>query len=768
MRAVRSAREDDIDPMMPRTGIALTIAQARASLREPSRPYTPADALHNRSLFSGQEYGASRPNTGDCYNIGLRPETAAPTPRAQEDYEPASAAEQQYMYQAGSAEVFDVAAAQAQENEHFKQPTPPPRETQSRTKKRDSSKSRSKESTTPTSSEAGERDAFIPPAPPSESRAKSESSEPPMPQEVAKALETLEPGIPPEVVMPACQMLIDYTESFRDFRSERPNDARAIQRKGFKLLESKHAPLQAKLARLALKVAGKVDNIVSVAKLIFRLSKDEANDKLFSEESLIDEVSILLEEGGSRELPADGKIFVVGTIKNAALSETNRTHMIHAGTISLLATLLEEHEKAGASSDRSAQLLVQITGALRNLSGASGDLQATVQHDMVATGVLERMAWILESFAEHEELVLNISRTLHKLTLNVECREAIIAVPHFVGGLLRTLVPHVDNLAIIVRVCFVLGNITASDGPSRGLIAGAGGVDLLGGILETYDTQDAELHEAPEDSTRQKKIRDIADVLTKVIRVLANLAIDESVGPSIAKQSSVARVVNVLERRRIDSSEELVLNAVSAVTNLSFYDIEGNIILDNQEGIGTRLQPLLLHENDEAVIESVRAYGNFSRAQEARDRMVDTHVDEVMIMLLDHGNTEVVYSVCGVLMNIVADQKYKDVLSRMDGVTRLIKVVVRSGVTDVGLSVIACRALFNYCLDAEEDPLDDTQAEELFQCLQGMLQSNEEEGVDHPQWPELDEVANKLLAYLEDDGGEVGADAAEDDLGQSA
>lgn len=744
---------DSEDPMMPRTGIALTIAQARASLREPSRPYTPADAMHNRSLFVGQEYGSSRPTTGDCYNIGFRPETAAPTPRNQE---PVSSTDQKHMYVAGGAEVFDVAAAQEAESHNQHCPTPPPRETKSRTKKRDpegrTSKSRmsSTESSNSIPSKSETENETVA-AVPTQEKQENKVSTSTMPRDVLVALEQLEPGLDPQLVLDGCQVLIDYCNTFQDFRAERPNDARAIQRKGFKLLESKHAGLQARLAKLALKVAGKLENVVSVTKLIFRLSKDEANDKLFQSEALIDEVSLLLEEGGARELPADGKIFVVGTIKNAALSETNRTHMIHAGTVSLLARLLEEFEKAGASGDRSAQLLVQITGALRNLSNASGDMQATVQHDMVATGVLERMAWILQTFAEHEELVLNIARTLHKLTLNVECREAIISVPHFVGGLLRTLVPHVNNLAIIVRVCFVLGNITASDGPSRGLIAGAGGVDLLGGILERYDLQDAEVHALPDDNpTKQKQLRDVADVLTKVIRVLANLAIDEAVGPQISKQRSVERVVEILERRRIDSSEELVLNAVSAVTNLSFYDVEGNVILEKQEVIGTRLQPLLLHENDEAVIESVRAYGNFSRAQEAKDRMVDAHVDEVMIMLLDHGNTEVVYSVCGVLMNLVADPKHKDVLGRMDGVSRLIKVIVRSGVTDVGLSVIACRALFNYCLDAEEDPLDDKQAEEIYETLQGMLQSNEDEGVDHPQWPELDEVATKLLGYIED------------------
>merc|ERR1719263_1421712 len=99
-------------------------------------------------------------------------------------------------------------------------------------------------------------------------------------------------------------------------------------------------------------------------------------------------------------------------------------------------------------------------------------------------------------------------------------------------------------------------------------------------------------------------------------------------------------------------------------------------------------------------------------------------------------------------MNMVADPQHKDCLARMDGVNRLVKVVQRSGVTDVGLSVIACRALFNYCLDAEEDPLEEQQAEDLYEALSGMIQANQAEGVDHAQWPELEEVAGKLIAYL--------------------
>ena len=84
----RGPGDDDEDPMLKGRGtIANTIAQvpasplrkfpsgvhtpsvcqARASLLDPSRPFTPADALNHRSIFKGHEYGDHRPQTSDCY-----------------------------------------------------------------------------------------------------------------------------------------------------------------------------------------------------------------------------------------------------------------------------------------------------------------------------------------------------------------------------------------------------------------------------------------------------------------------------------------------------------------------------------------------------------------------------------------------------------------------------------------------------------------------------------------------------------------------------
>jgi len=85
----------------------------------------------------------------------------------------------------------------------------------------------------------------------------------------------------------------------------------------------------------------------------------------------------------------------------------------------------------------------------------------------------------------------------------------------------------------------------------------------------------------------------------------------------------------------------------------------------------------------------------------------------------------------------------------MDGVQRMIRVIARSSVSDVALAVIACRALFNFCLDSDE-AMEDPEADALHQLLSSTLETEEMKVMEHPQWDELQEVGVKLLEYLED------------------
>lgn len=49
-------------------------------------------------------------------------------------------------------------------------------------------------------------------------------------------------------------------------------------------------------------------------------------------------------------------------------------------------------------------------------------------------------------------------------------------------------------------------------------------------------------------------------------------------------------------------------------------------------------------------------------------------VDELLVVLLEHNNREVVFTVCGILMNMTADPAFRNVLTPDEGIDSLIEV----------------------------------------------------------------------------------------------
>lgn len=67
----------------------------------------------------------------------------------------------------------------------------------------------------------------------------------------------------------------------------------------------------------------------------------------------------------------------------------------------------------------------------------------------------------------------------------------------------------------------------------------------------------------------------------KLLRLLANLAIHPAVGPALAKEGRVADCLLALLEGHAwgeGGAEELVLNAVCTLTNLSFYQTPDNAV----------------------------------------------------------------------------------------------------------------------------------------------------------------------------------------------
>jgi hypothetical protein len=75
--------------------------------------------------------------------------------------------------------------------------------------------------------------------------------------------------------------------------------------------------------------------------------------------------------------------------------------------------------------------------------------------------------------------------------------------------------------------------------------------------------------------------------MIKLLRVLANLSIDRTVGPALAaKQVTADALMAVVTGYQYAQAEELVLNATAALTNLAFYDTPSNkVSLTRAEGM---------------------------------------------------------------------------------------------------------------------------------------------------------------------------------------
>jgi hypothetical protein len=631
---MRSRREKKADSFPAKPGsVSSVLAGARASLLHPSRPFTPAD--HSRPLFAGSDYN-SRPTS--AYNpVEFRQSVSKGDVfdsadfdliRAEEDTtRPTSSHGQRSRGEA--AAVAGVGAAAAGELQRG----------------------------AAARGHGGHRcpeilqlpSAGAPPAPGSGSSAAT----------VALVGELDLPGAD---LLALCGELWQHVTSaeFRDDQAAGlPVDKIVVDR--LAKLAAEHgddAPLLLATSRVLLQVISKRGpGLLSTCRMLFKLSKNERNDAAFHDAHIIEPlISLVIREaaqmgtdtaaavpkGKKRAVTSfDVLVYSIGTLKNISQqSQTNQKRMSQQGVFAAMAEVLSSAVREQLDTvrvdpqrprytDRQAQVLVQATATLRNMAVISAHRKQFVTFEIVDK--LCRLA-SSDGAVYHLELMLNVSRILSKLTLHEDCR-APMYNRSTIQSFVSLLEAHPTNLSLVLRVSFILGNLTTTSDDCRVLILEtAGAVELLLDMLQQLCERSCGAG-APEDGSFQPQSQAVVtagaaaepepelpqtesdinatrqsqtdETLVKLIRLLANLAINGEVGLMVSQDRRCMLLVTVVESKPIADHEELVLNAVSAITNLSFYHQALNAVLQH-ERVATLLVPLLLHDNHEAKLECAR------------------------------------------------------------------------------------------------------------------------------------------------------------------
>ncbi|NXP26364.1 ARMC2 protein, partial [Scytalopus superciliaris] len=468
----------------------------------------------------------------------------------------------------------------------------------------------------------------------------------------------------------------------------------------YKLVDIDSDPLCLKLAKiiLAMKVEGK--NLLSACKLAFKICRNEKNDYIVQNDSLL---GCLLEVLRNEDLQKNNEalLYCMGAIKFMSGNAVLLNEMVNKGAVEMLLQLMKqinnikENDTYFSNLDH---LLVQLTATLRNLA----DLPPA-RWRLLCGGAVSELCVALEQRVSDKDVCTSIVRMLSKLSSYNDFCAALADCSRCYILFLALLNKHQKQQDLVIRIIFILGNLTAKNNQAREqFFKEEESVNTLTSLFQTYYELDLNAQTWYHDregkgKNHLKHPSEAEDVLIKLIRVLANLSIHPNVGAALAASHRVVELlVTVLEYKSIDDCEELVINAATTINNLSYYQVESSAVQDKKLHIAETLLKLLMSDNMDGVVEAVRVFGNLSQYHEICDFIMQRKIHKVMIALLDSKNQDVCFSACGVLLNLTVDKNKRAFLMEEGGIGKLVDCLQDFGPADWQLACLVCKTLWNY------------------------------------------------------------------------
>ncbi|XP_053686252.1 armadillo repeat-containing protein 2 [Sabethes cyaneus] len=569
------------------------------------------------------------------------------------------------------------------------------------------------------------------------------------------------------------------------------------------LVESNSPRILLSVARvvLALNVTG--SNLTGACKLVFKIARNENNDSLFAES----DVPELLVDGLGRASPVDEPeacIYGYGAIRFLAGSAASSMQKSKADNLSretkqkslafrlarhglvqliiLHLKMLNELGSAKKLSGTPLHALFQLSGALRTLAGVptfgngltatrsllnstNPQIKETQETEMIqlelAGPLLVRAA---EMCLDEPEVQANVIRTLSILSERPDCCEQLTDAAPRLGILLGSISetsPTVEKgLAAVNRLGYILGNIMTRWDTARLLFySNDVSMEAIMKTLEYYSNKRFSIKNHMGDS--------VVDVLTKLVRVVANICVNADVGYGLSNRPSLGEILLSILLKVKDAkdteTEELLFATLGALHNLSYYyeQPDNSLQYHHSGSLADRLKDIcgvlcriLNTESSSARSEVARVLGNMTRNEEAREAFCSENGLHILIRCLESDNVELLVTSCGVLVNVLGDWERRAPFREMQGPVLLRKLLQQGASTqDWILAGIACQALWNYLIDSGNviNALGEFEVDyicgDLAECLDEAKLFNGQE--PDMLWEEFAPVATDLLERLQ-------------------
>ncbi|XP_049839067.1 armadillo repeat-containing protein 2 isoform X1 [Schistocerca gregaria] len=551
----------------------------------------------------------------------------------------------------------------------------------------------------------------------------------------------------------------------------------------YRYIERPNEMLLLQIARviLALRVTGA--NLSGVCKLIFKVSRSDKNDKLFLEDNILELFVNALGSASPLE-DAEACIYGYGALKFLTMNPALLSRVLNLGALELMVLHIKMINSAKSDSSRlpeqTSHALFQLTGALRNVAG-----EETMFPQFVSTGAINALCKVMDLFSSDLDVISNASRTLSIISTHDECCDAVIAYDGCFGLFVKLMKKYPGRQDIVVRLGYALGNLMArSDTARTKLYVEEGAISALLELLSLYLEKDLYMDNSTATGTvSSSDIRgstgSVQDVIVKVIRILANMSINPTVGSKFACVDGSSNeddtykdgarfldmLLSVLERKSAACGEdsELLHSVLSTLNNISYYQTAS--FGAKERHVACALLEVLSSNNRECLIEAMRVYGNLTRSETSRNILLENTGLLCFLHNLDSDDRELLCATVGVLINMMSDWDKRLALRQLGGIRRLITILSKYGESDWQLATFVCQALWNFCTESSDvhaalgheetsdllkilaDYLDE---ERLFGVVEGTETAEAvAESLSYQQWEEFAGVATNLLEKIE-------------------
>ncbi|KAH6575148.1 hypothetical protein BASA60_005169 [Batrachochytrium salamandrivorans] len=476
---------------------------------------------------------------------------------------------------------------------------------------------------------------------------------------------------------------------------------------------------------LVLKLTFDEKILLNACQLIYKLSRNDKNDTLFQQNCVY---NLLLDfiQGRIHPIPTffgprcHMMTFLCGALRNSTNSTANQHQLERAEGIERLGKLIFVIVEVVSSlfcffssHDSIVQhLMDQLAYMVFNWIFAPvyvichrlglNTLAFLTQLKGVGQSTLDILCSLLGDqygLSDDEELVLTVCRTLSKLSINQNSIQSMGGTKN-IDAYMNILIRYQDKMPIVIRMCFILGNLTATLGETHTFMASSipDILSLFNIYTDLYLEQMGDGEGEVEDSNSNQS--QLIDLIIKVTRLIANISIDLKCGRDMIDMIEIEAIADMLS-----DHEELLLNLTGALANLSFYLHPGSGLYRKSNDLIKCLVPLMMHDNPEVIVEASRTCANLARLHDVQGYET-SQICDLATILLDHADPEVVYQACGILMNLTLHKRgkiFSDIALKNDGGQKLLDAFIHAvDCQNWDIGTVSAQTLFNLCGDMDK------------------------------------------------------------------